>query len=71
VENKIMSTTLKIENMHCGSCVQRVTQALNRIPGVNVEEVRIGAARFNAPPEENEAILAALKKSGYNAQIET
>jgi copper chaperone CopZ len=66
-----MSTlTLRINNMHCGSCVQRVTQALNRVPGVTVEEVRIGAARLQVAPEENETIIAALQKAGYHAQIE-
>jgi len=63
--------TLHIENMHCGSCVQRVTQALNHVPGIVVEEVRIGAARLNAPPNGADAVLAALQKIGYRAQLDT
>lgn len=63
--------TLRIDGMHCGSCVRRVTQALNATNGVQVEEVRIGAARLksseNAPIE---AAIAALAKAGYNAHLE-
>ena len=34
--------TLKIDGMHCGSCVRRVSQALAAAPGVAVNEVRVG-----------------------------
>ncbi len=64
-----MTTTLKIDNMHCGACVRRVTMALNKLPGTQVEEVQIGAARIETtatPPE----ILAALDKAGYAARVE-
>ena len=64
--------TLRIEGMHCGSCIRRVTQALSSTEGVRVEEVRIGAARLNAagdlPPVD--AAIAALAKAGYAARLE-
>jgi copper chaperone len=63
--------TLHIDGMHCGSCVRRVTQSLNSTEGVQVEEVRIGAARLKAedrPPID--AAIAALAKAGYTAQLE-
>ena len=44
--------TLRIDGMHCGSCVRRVTQALNPAGDVEVEEVRIGAARLKSPDDE-------------------
>jgi copper chaperone CopZ len=63
--------TLRIENMHCGSCVRRVTQALAAEPGVEVKEVRIGAARFAAPDAATpDAAIAALTKAGYTARLE-
>jgi copper chaperone len=64
--------TLRIDGMHCGSCVRRVTQALNTTAGVEVEEVRIGAARVKAPGEDNsvEAAIASLAKAGYTARLE-
>ena len=63
--------TLHIDGMHCGSCVRRVTQALNATNGVQVEEVRIGGARLKSEdrPAVDEAI-AALAKAGYSAHLE-
>ena len=63
--------TLRIDGMHCGSCVRRVTQALSSAEGVQVEEVRIGAARLKSedrPPVD--AAIAALSKAGYTAHLE-
>ena len=63
--------TLRIENMHCGSCVKRVSQALEKVPGIQVGEVRVGAARVHAPdglPES--ALVSAVEKAGYQALIE-
>jgi copper chaperone CopZ len=57
---------LKIEGMHCGACVRRVTQALEKTPGVKVESVVIGAAVIATA--DAESALAALRKAGYAAQ---
>jgi copper chaperone CopZ len=63
--------TLRVDNMHCGSCVGRVTHALSSAPGVEVKEVRIGAARFSTPEAvPPEAAIAALAKAGYPARLE-
>jgi len=62
---------LHIDCSPCGSCVRRVTQTLNSTQGVEVEEVRIGAARLKSedrPPID--AAIAALAKAGYTAQLE-
>jgi len=65
--------TLRIEGMHCGACVRRVSQALESAQGIHVEEVRIGAARLSSgeDPPPVQAALAALDKAGYQAQLET
>jgi copper chaperone CopZ len=63
--------TLRIDGMHCGACVRRVTQALQKIENADVKEVRVGAARVAVPgtfPET--AITEALAKSGYSAHLE-
>ena len=58
--------TLNIDGMHCGACVRRVTQTLERIPGTEVVEVRIGAARVKT---ENAAqAVTALATVGYTAR---
>jgi copper chaperone len=61
--------TLNIEGMHCGACVRRVTQALERIPGAEVIEVRIGAARVKT--DDAAQAVAVLAKSGYTAYPES
>ena len=63
---------LRIDGMHCGSCVRRVTQALNSAGGVEVEEVRIGAARLKSPENEPsvDAAITALAKAGFTARLE-
>ncbi len=69
--------TLKIDGMHCGSCVKRVSQALAAVPGVTVGEVRVGAARFTAPTESAPTdgsiglAIAAVAKAGYAAHLES
>jgi copper chaperone CopZ len=62
--------TLRIENMHCGSCVKRVSQALAATEGLTVEEVRIGAARVSGEQGADTAAVQALAKAGYPALIE-
>jgi copper chaperone CopZ len=60
---------LRIDGMHCGSCVRRVSQALAQAPGLQVKEVQIGAARVQSdenPPPMDRAI-AALAAAGYKA----
>lgn len=62
---------LRIGNMHCGACVKRVSQALEKVPGVQVGEVRVGAARVQAPDKVPASVLAsAVEKAGYPAIVE-
>ena len=64
--------TLRIDNMHCGACVRRVSQALALVEGVAVNEVRVGAARLasNLNPPPVDLAIAALAKAGYPARLE-
>jgi len=62
---------LRIDGMHCGSCVRRVTQTLNSTEGVQVQEVRIGSARLESEDRPQvDAAIAALAKAGYSAHLE-
>jgi len=65
--------TLRIDGMHCGSCIRRVNQALASTEGVVVNEVRIGAARLTSAvdPAPVDLAIAALAKAGFNAQLES
>jgi len=53
--------------------VRRVNQALAAIPGVVVNEVRVGAARLTAAedPAPVDLAIAALAKIGYAAHLES
>jgi Cu+-exporting ATPase len=64
--------TLRIDAMHCGSCIRRVSQALASVEGVVVNEVRVGAARFTSKlaPAPVDLAIAALAKAGYPARLE-
>jgi copper chaperone len=68
--------TLKIDGMHCGSCIRRVTQAIHAAGPFDVEEVRLGAARFQTAEVAGAHIpdaavaIAALAKAGYAARVE-
>jgi copper chaperone len=66
--------TLRIDGMHCGSCIRRVTQAIHAAGPFDVEEVRLGAARFqiaeNVDAVNAGVAIAALAKAGYSARVD-
>ncbi len=63
--------TLRIEGMHCGACIRRVTQSLQSVPGAEVEEVRLGAARVKLDRGASvQALTAELGKAGFAAKEE-
>ena len=66
------TTTLKIDGMTCGHCVQAVTQALEGTEGVNNAQVDLQAGRAQVEYEEgktNPGNLAALvTDEGYTAE---
>ena len=64
-----MSTLyLRIDNMHCGACVRRVSGTLNSLPGTHAEEVRVGSAQVTttATPEQVQLALAGI---GFPAHV--
>jgi copper chaperone len=65
----MVTLSLRIDNMHCGSCIRRVTMVLNGLPDTHAEEVRVGSARIRttAPADQ---IQQALTAAGYPAQVE-
>ena len=65
---------LRIDGMHCGACIRRVTQAIHGAGPFAVQEVRLGAARFGAPDDTDVAsadlVVTALAKAGYAARVD-
>jgi copper chaperone len=62
--------TLRIEHMHCGACIQRVTEILKAIPGTKVEDVQIGEAHVESATEAG-VILSKLRDAGFPAVFES
>lgn len=65
---------LAITGMTCGHCVSSVREALESVPGVQVENVRIGAAELRLDTAGKsttaEAALAAVQDAGYEAALD-
>ena len=61
--------TLHIDGMSCGHCLNAVSQALGRLPGVEIESVRMGRAelRYDDAVTTPEAITGAVADAGYRA----
>ena len=65
------TVNLSIEGMSCGGCVRHVTHALNAVPGVRVEDVKVGSARVTIiDPERTsaETLVTAVQAAGYAAK---
>ena len=60
--------TLAIDGMHCGACVRRVKAALEKVPGVQVDDVAIGSAKVRLGGAASADVIAALDKAGYPAR---
>jgi copper chaperone CopZ len=60
---------MTIGGMSCGHCVARVTRALSALDGLEIENVRIGAAdlRFDPARRSVDDIVFALRDAGYEA----
>jgi len=63
---------LSIGGMHCGVCVNRVTTALQGLPGVQAQSVEVGSARVSFDPVQTTpaGILAAINRIGFQASIQ-
>jgi copper chaperone CopZ len=63
--------TLAIGDMSCGHCVALVKQTLAAVPGVQLGEVSVGAARlaYDAALTTPEKIAAAVSAVGYPARV--
>ena len=68
-----METTLKVEGMTCGMCVQHVTKALQGVAGVQSAQVDLASGTAKVQHDENatsEAMVKAVEEDGYGAQAE-
>ena len=56
--------------MTCDGCVNAVTRVLSRVPGARAVQVDLGAGRAVVEGEAApDALLAAVRKAGYGAEL--
>jgi copper chaperone CopZ len=66
----MQSHSLAIVGMSCGHCVAAVRDALTALPGVQLQDVRIGGARVAADESVTPAdLIAAVEAAGYDATL--
>lgn len=60
---------LEVSGMSCGHCVHAVQEALAALPGVKVDEVRIGTASvsFDETRTSVSDLVDAVAEAGYEA----
>ncbi len=65
--------TLHIEGMSCGHCLNAVNQALGSLPGVRIEQIRIGRAdvSYDESVTDPSRLEAAVAEAGYRATTQT
>lgn len=63
----VQTKDFTIDGMHCDNCVRHVDEALRKVEGVEVDEVRIGSARVRYDTDEvsRDAVAEALDEAGY------
>lgn len=59
---------LSIDGMHCGGCVNRVTNALKKLEGVQVVDVQVGSAKVELETATAQACVEAVNKLGFTAK---
>jgi copper chaperone len=61
--------TIEIGGMTCGHCVGRVSAALKAVPGIIVEQVKVGSATVvfdeAAALVDDSVIAQAIEQAGY------
>jgi heavy metal translocating P-type ATPase len=67
--NQLKAITLDITGMSCASCVSRVEKALLKVPGVDGATVNLATERARVSGGDTEALIAAVKKVGYEAAV--
>ena len=64
------TTTLAVEGMHCEKCAGFVTEALQKVPGVERATVDLAAKQATVEGEASgDALIHAVEEEGYSARL--
>lgn len=69
-----LTSSIAVEGMTCASCVLRVEKAIAKVEGVASASVNLATERAEvryAGPVRHEAVVAAIRKAGYDVAPET
>lgn len=60
-------TTVVIDGMSCGGCVNSLTRVLTAVPGIEPLQIEVGKARLRVDAEvaTPAAIAAAVERAGF------
>ena len=64
----IHTETLYIDGMSCSHCIRAVTEALARMPSVQVHEVTVGSARVSFPEGQRTTLMRTIQEEGYRVR---
>ena len=61
---------LAIDGMHCGGCVTRVTAALKKVEGIEIQSVEVGSAAvaYDESKAGKKEIVDAVNQIGFSAR---
>jgi P-type Cu2+ transporter len=72
-KSRLTTTTLAVENMHCGNCLRTIETALAALPGVQSARVNLSARRVAILSESAttspESFVTTLASRGFKASI--
>jgi len=60
---------IAIEGMHSPGCVKRVRLALEKVEGLRVREVTLGAAVVDGDAKQRAAAMEAIERAGFQPHI--
>jgi copper chaperone len=67
--SSLKTLVLNVSGMSCDHCVMHVKKALLNLPGVRVEEVRVGKASVVIDDTvTQQALTQAVEKAGYRLE---
>ncbi len=62
--------TFTVSDMSCNHCVNRISQALKAVPGVEKVSIDLPAKKVEVEgPATAEAVLQAIRGAGYTASL--
>jgi copper chaperone len=61
-----MKISMRVEGMHCGACVRRLSKAIANVGGASEVNVQIGLVEFKALDSNTQsAVKEAVERAGF------